>query len=845
MKSILLLNIFFAYTLISVAQQKLQKPGEFLGYEAGERFTPHHRVVDYFEHVATVMPNAELFVYGETYEHRPLVYMVITSQENFNNLEQIRKDNLRRAGLMEGSSTADKKAIIWLSYNVHGNEANSMEASMLTLYDLADVSNTKTQEWLKNTVVIVDPCINPDGRDRYANFYNQWGNNPPNPAPDANEHHEPWPGGRHNHYLFDLNRDWAWTTQIESKKRIKVFNEWLPQVHVDFHEQGYNNPYFFAPAAEPMHEVVSPWQRDFQVMIGKNNAKYFDQHGWLYFTKEVFDLYYPSYGDTYPTYNGAIGMTYEQAGGGSGGLTITTETGDPLTLEDRITHHYTTGLSTIEITSMNATRLVDEYEKYFRENNTNPAATYKTYVIRADNNPDKLRQLTDWMSLHAIRYGHTTSAKTSRGFDYQTQGTSSFNISTEDIIVNIFQPKSRFITTVFEPTSKLSDSLTYDITAWNLLYAYDLNAYALPEKINVGKSYQSKSLDNSDVAKKPYAYIFKYQSVQDVALLTALMKNNVKVRSAEKSFGVEGQMFPAGSLIVTRRNNEAIPDFDDTVIKVANQFDRKVFTAKTGFVEQGKDFGSGGLKYLKAPRIGVIFGQQTYSLSSGEIWHFFEQQIFYPITQIGTDYIKSIDLKRYDVLIIPDGNYKFLDEPMLEQLSAWVTAGGRLIVMSNALNNFADKKGFSLQKYLTDDEKPEEETQVTAYKAGGAFIRYEATERADVAEIISGAIYKISLDNSHPLGFGLRPTYYTLKNNELRFGFLKHGWNVGYFKNNVKPVQGFAGFRANSRLDNSLVFGVENQGAGHVIYMVDNPLFRSFWENGKILFANAVFMVGQ
>jgi hypothetical protein len=190
--------------------------------------------------------------------------------------------------------------------------------------------------------------------------------------------------------MFDLNRDWAWGTQAETQARLKVYNQWMPHVHVDFHEQGHNHPYFFAPAAEPFHEIISKWQREFQVMIGKNNAKYFDEQGWLYFTKEVFDLYYPSYGDTYPTYSGAIGMTYEQ--GGQTGITVTTREGDPLTLKDRLTHHHTTGLSTVEITALNYTRVVDEFEKYFRDNLNNPAASYKTYVIKASNNPDKLEQ---------------------------------------------------------------------------------------------------------------------------------------------------------------------------------------------------------------------------------------------------------------------------------------------------------------------------------------------------------------------------------------------------------------------------------------------------------------------
>lgn len=838
--------IFIALLAVpAIAQQKLLSPKEFLGYELGDRFTRHHRVMEYFSHVADAMPNVTLTPYGETNEYRPLVFAVVTSPENFKNLDQIRVVNLRRAGLAEGSPSADKKAIVWLSYNVHGNESNSMEAAMWTLYELANANNTKTQEWLKNTVVIIDPCLNPDGRDRYANFYNQYGNRIVNPSGDAKEHREPWPGGRANHYLFDLNRDWAWQTQVETKARLKAYHQWMPHVHVDFHEQGYNNPYYFAPAAEPFHEVITDWQREFQVTIGKNNAKYFDEQGWLYFTKEVFDLYYPSYGDTYPTYSGAIGMTYEQAGSGFGGLSITTETGDPLTLKDRLTHHHTAGLSTIEISSLNASRLVNEFEKYFRDNINSPTSPYKTYVIKGDNNPDKLNQLTAWLDSHNIKYGHPSSDKPSRGFDYQTQTTGNVSVTTNDVVVNIYQPKSKFITAVFEPQSKLPDSLTYDVTAWNLLYAYDLKAFALNERINPGKNFQSKAPDNSAVAEKPYAYIFTYQSVKDAEFLGALLQKGIKVRSAELSFSVGGQRYEPGTLIVLRGNNNSVPDFDKTIKNMANQYGRKIYTSSTGFVDKGKDFGSGDVNFLKTPNVAMLVGEQTSSLSAGEIWYFFEQQLHYPVTQIGTDYIKSIDLKKYTVLVVPEGNYRLFDEAFLEQIGSWVAGGGRLIVMDNGVNAFADKKGFGLKLYATDAEKAEAEKKEKEMKQKDALMHYDEAERRQLSSTLSGAIYKVTLDKSHPLAFGLKDTYYSLKTNDFHFAYLENGGNIGVIKGKAKPVQGFAGNAINKKLDNSLIFGVEQKGKGQIVYLVDNPLFRCFWENGKMVFANAVFMVGQ
>ncbi|MEJ7643243.1 MAG: M14 family metallopeptidase [Chryseolinea sp.] len=832
--------------LFSVAwAQKIQSPEEFLGYKLGDRFTRHHRVVEYFKHVADVLPNVELIQYGETYEHRPLVYAVITSRENFEKREEIRLDNLKRTGMIEGTASGDKKPIVWMSYNVHGNEASSLEASMLTLYDLANSENSRTQEWLKNVVVVMDPCINPDGRDRYANFYNQFLNDPPNTDGVAREHREPWPGGRSNHYMFDLNRDWAWQTQLESQQRLLVYNKWMPQIHIDFHEQGINNPYFFAPAAEPLHGVISPWQREFQMMIGKNNAKYFDEKGWLYFTKEVFDLYYPSYGDTYPTYSGAIGMTYEQAGGGYAGLSITTQEGDQLTLKDRLMHHYTSGLSTVEITAANATRVVDEFEKYFRENLTAPAAAYKSYVIKSTNNSDKISKLTQWLDLHGIKYGHPQAAKSTRGYDYQTQTSGVVNINADDIVFNIFQAKSRFITTVFEPQSTLSDSLTYDITAWNLMYAYNLSGLAVTERINVARPYQPIKVDNDNIASNPYAYLFNYQSPKDVEFLAALLKKKIKVRSSTQPFTVGGQSFEAGTLIVTRRNNESQPRFDSTIRSMANAMGRKIFTSTTGFVEKGRDFGSSEVRYIKAPSVAVLMGEQTYSLSAGEIWYYFEQQIHYPITQIGTDYFKTVDFKDYDVLVIPDGNYKMFDESTLDQLSSWVSAGGNLIIIANGLSAFSDKKQFGLKAYTKDTEKTEAEKKEKDLKEKNLLLPYKDAERRQVSDAISGAIYKITLDNSHPLALGLKDSYYSLKTNELRYGFLETGWNVGVMKGKARPVQGFAGARINQKLDNSLTLGVEQKGKGNVIYLVDNPLFRCFWENGKMLFSNAVFMVGN
>ncbi|MBL7825491.1 MAG: zinc carboxypeptidase, partial [Saprospiraceae bacterium] len=434
--------------------QSVKTANEFLPHKIGEKFTPHHWLNAYFEYLAGVSPvTMKLEKYGKTNEDRPLQIAIFSSAENMARLEQIRLNNLRLAGVIDGSGeTSNPVAIVWISMSVHGNEASGSEASMLLAYDLAMQSDAKIREYLKNTVVILDPSLNPDGYDRYTHWNRGVSNLVKNTNPDAREHREPWPGGRVNHYYFDLNRDWAWATQIETQQRLSVYHRWLPHVHPDVHEQGVNDPYYFAPAAEPMHELITPWQRDFQAEIGENNARHFDNHGWLYFTKEVFDLFYPSYGDTYPTFNGAIGMTYEQAGGPRGGRAIQTDNGDTLSLNDRILHHYTTSLSTIEVSSKSAKTLVDNFKSYFQTTSSKPQGTYKSFVVRSSNDPNKVNDFCKLLDLHQIRYGRLGAGMSGvRAFDYVRGQETSVSIQPNDVVISAYQPHSVLVQALLEP----------------------------------------------------------------------------------------------------------------------------------------------------------------------------------------------------------------------------------------------------------------------------------------------------------------------------------------------------------------------------------------------------------
>lgn len=815
----------------SIAAQTVPSPAAYLQYSPGSRFTPYFRVTGYFEEVARHTSSVRLETYGQTYEGRPLMLAVVASPENMAQLDRIREHNLQ---LTKGGGQTSGPVIIWLSYNVHGNEAVSTEAAMKTLYALL----TEKKALLQHAVVIIDPCLNPDGRERYVNFYNAVHSKNADATPFAREHYEPWPGGRSNHYYFDLNRDWAWQTQIESQQRLAQYNRWMPQVHVDFHEQGVDAPYYFAPAAEPLHDAVTAWQRDFQVQIGKHNATYFDARGWLYFTKEQFDLFYPSYGDTYPMYNGAIGMTYEQGGSGRAGLAIVNREGDTLTLADRMEHHYTTGIATIEVSAANAEKLVSEFARYFADARTTPAGDYKTYVVKAAGNPEKLEMLAALLRRNEIDAGFATGNSNADGLNYFTGKTEHFNIEKGDLVVSAFQPRSNLVRVLFEPVSRLTDSVTYDITAWAMPYAYGLPAYAVKQRLQPAVSDAPAEIAGEDASGgNAYAYLAPWNSTKDLKFLAALLNRNVRVRYAEQAFSLNGHTYPSGTLIITKAGNEALGSL---IPALAVQMGVRLVKVPTGFVDKGADFGSDKIRFIRKPKVAVMAGDGVSSLGMGEIWHFFEQQIDYPVTVLNSNSLYNVNWKDLDVLILPDGRYHALsDKAVADRLKDWVQGGGKLIALEDAVSQLAEGDwGFKLKK---EEEKKEDEKK-DPYKD---LKPYANRERESVSQFIPGAIYKVAMDKTHPLAFGYPDYYYTLKQNDKLVEYLPSGgWNVGVLKKD-NYLTGFVGAQTKAKLKDGLIFGVRSMGRGEVVLMVDNPLFRSFWENGKLLFGNAVFLVGQ
>lgn len=817
------------------AQATLRSPDQFLPHRLGDQFTPHHMLTDYFEYLAANAPTTmKLERYGSTNEARPLQVAYFSSPENIARLERIRLNNIRLTGMAKDRMMPDMTnapAVVWLNMSVHGNEPSGSEGSMLLAWQLATQSEADLREWLKNTVVIIDPSSNPDGYDRYSSWYRMAANTLKNPHGKSREHDEPWPGGRPNHYYFDLNRDWAWATQTETRQRLELFHNWMPHVVADVHEQYIDDPYYFAPAAEPMHAFITTWQRDFQIKMGENHARYFDKNGWLYFSSEVFDLLYPSYGDTYPMFNGSIGMTYEQAGHGVAGRAIITANGDTLTLHDRIAHHLTTCRSTIEMASKHARELVDNFRMFYAKGLQEPPGQYGAFVIKATNDPNRIQTLCKLLDRHRIQYGRAGATTSARGFDYISGKDGAYTVQPDDIVISAYQPKAVLTQVLFEPAPYISDSLTYDITAWSLPFAHGLDAFAAKQRIDPKKAYEPYKAPEAVISTAPYAWCVQRRSMAEFTWVSQLTDKGVKIRYATEAFNAADQQFEMGTLIINRADNRNLEStLDDLVKTAAAQSNVKLYPIYSGTIGKGPDMGSAKYKLLNAPAVAVLYGEEVDENAFGSVWYFFEQELGYPVDMVRFDKVNEVSLQGINTLIVPNGGYRF-NERTLDFLREWVSDGGRIIAFDGGTKSLADKDGFELSTKTDDKKDPDGKPEP---------VPYQNAERHHISDQLPGAIVKTIVDPSHPISYGLGGSFYSLKTNSTAYQ-MNTKLNAPIRIDEAVEVFGFVGSRVKPQLQNTPVVAVQNLGNGSVVYFADNPLFRSFWEVGKLVFANALF----
>ena len=830
-----IVSFLFVMILGATLQAQIKSPSEFLP-NYGKQITFYHQTEAYFGHLVKESSFIKHQVYGQTNEERNLNVYFVSTPENLANLDQIRNNNLSAIGLSnQKNQKIGDKLIVWISFSVHGNEYAGMESAMTVAYELLNPANKETKEWLKNTIVILDPCENPDGLSRYANWLREISGKKTHPGLSDREHMEVWPGGRYNHYIFDLNRDWAWQTQIESQKRIALYNQWMPQVHADIHEMGYESPYFFPPSAEPLHEFIDQYQKDFHFSLGKNIAAKFDKENWLYNTRERFDLFYPSYGDTYPTYNGAVGMTLEQGGIGAG-REIKLANGSHLTTKDRLTHHAKAVLTIIETASNQSDQLLKGFRGFMTNSRKKAKGVYATYVMK--NNP-KSEQLVELLKKNGIEYSYANASQKSIGFNYKTKKDNAFSIEPNDLIIKADQPRGVMTQVLFEPNQKLNDSLSYDITAWDLPLAYGIDGYALKNSLAINTK---PSIDRKElmVPEKVYAFHIPWNNRTSAKVVSLLLQNGINVRTAAQKAVFGDVTVEAGGLIVSKGDNPTILNFEKTVSDIIKtKTDYNYLTS--GFSVNARDLGGENFSLIKKPKILLLSGKGVNPTEFGAVWHYLDEVIQYPTSIVDVSNIGRIDWSEFNTLILADGNYNFSDD-LKSQVTDWIKKGGKVIAMNEALGLFENNDNYALRVFATEEDKTKAETEAKEKELKSRLFDFHNNERRLISSSIPGAIIENTLDTSHPLSFGLGNSYFSLKTDSRKYSLLTKASNVIYVPKNYSSY-GFVGYNLKKKLQETVTFAVEKKEKGTVIYMIDNPLFRGFWENGILLFSNALFQV--
>lgn len=791
--------------------------------QAQVRYHWHYEVAQWADSLAAASDRVALMNYGTTPERRPLQLLAFGLPEHIAALDAIRSNQQARAEGRPTDERFDELAVVWLSYDVHGNEASCTEAALEVMAELADPESDRASAWLERLIVLVDPCLNPDGHDRFVHFVEQRSTSPLNPEPAEWSHVEPWPGGRVNHYLFDLNRDWAWARQPETQARLAMYNAWLPHVHGDFHEMGYNSPYYFAPAAAPYHELITPWQRRFQELVGEAAAADFDARGERYFTREDFDLFYPSYGDTYPIFRGAIGMTYEQGGGPRSAAAVRLENGKVLDLAHRVKNHVHSSFALLDVCAGQTPTLLAESDAYFARSRAGAPGAFGAYILPADQ--PQLTELLPFLDQHGIAYGHAPAPKKAMpGYDYLQAERRPVTWNAGDWIIPANQPHGGLVQALMDPQPLLEDSLTYDITAWALPYAYGIACYGVEAPLEIERAPLNPEA-SGDLAPSAYGCAIVPNTAAARAFIARCSEAGLAGRLLTKPSSLNGHDLPAGT-VVFLQDDQTLADWTDA-LNAVSRTGVPLIALNSGFASAGVDLGSDAVRWMGTPRIAVLGGASTRALSLGEIWWHFERE--WGVAPTILDGERLPDLSAWDVIVLPDG----VRGDALQDVEAFAMEGGTVIALGDAVRSVARWESTELTSVQSRPDVPEDALAVP----------HADRSRHWASRSIEGAIYALRIDATHPIAFLEGERGFVLKQGTDVWLPLADGTNVAVYAED-RPISGHAGHFAAPELAGRLAIGVESVGRGQVVYFMDNPLFRGFWEEGKAYFDRAVLFSG-
>jgi hypothetical protein len=807
--------------------EKVTKPKDFLGFEVGEWTVDYEQLVRYFQELAATSPRVKFEVFGRSYEKRPQVLLTISSPENLSMLESIQAERQKLRDPNSNVNYETLPVVFQAGYSVHGNEASGINSALLAAYHFAAAKELESD--LKNMVVLIDPALNPDGYSRYASWVNSHRSMNLNGDPNTRELTEAWPGGRGNHYWFDLNRDWLLVQHPESQNRVAKFQQWLPNIYLDYHEMGSNNTFFFQPAIPSRdHPLIPKSIIDMTEKIAQFHVAEFDKLGSLYYTRESFDEYYFGYGSTYPDIQGSVGILFEQAS--SRGHLQETRFG-PLTFAFTIRNQFRAAMSSFEA----ARKMRPEFNKlmhdFYKEAKSLAASdTEKAYIFGAAEDPARGFHLADILRQHQINVFQLNEDITVNGVVFKKE---------QSYIVPTEQPQYRLIKAMFEVRNEFRDSLFYDVSAWTLPMSFNLDHAALSSKVynlaNVSPIGADFTMKKGTVTAtgESYAYAFGWENYYAPKAAYALAHKGYLVRVSHEPITLPNNMtLKRGSILVGLRHDAkpgAALELSKDLQELAGRTGITVHAINSGYTG-GYNLGSPSISVLEKPAIAVLVGNGVNSLEAGEIWHLLDTRMDIPITLLPVERIGSADLDRYNVLVMPNGGYNSLSKSDTEKIKSWIASGNTLIARGNALNWLSSQEIAKLA--FKEEPKADSSKQVS----------YADFAENTGAKLTSGTIFNATIDTSHPIGYGFSSgKLYVFRNNNLFLEPAKNPYANPVLYTSQPLASGYVHPENLEKVKNTASVQIKRVGSGRIVAFVDNPNFRAIWFGTNKLFLNAVF----
>ena len=793
-------------------------PRDVLGYTVGERHTRPDEVVRYLEAVAAASPRVAVGVHGTTYEGRRLVHAVVTAPENAARLGAIQAANVALSETPRSVGDADlatMPVVVYQGYSVHGNEASGTEAALVWLYHLA-AGQGEVDEQLRDAVVLLDPMLNPDGRDRFADWVNGQRGGAPTADPRDREHVEPWPQGRTNHYLFDLNRDWLPTELRESQARQAWWHSWRPQVSTDHHEMGSEATFFFQPGIPSRDNPRTPSATvALTGEIATYHAAELDRVGSLYYSEESFDDFYYGKGSTYPDVNGAVGILFEQAS--SRALRRDTDAHGVLTYAETVRNQLATSVSTLRAAVAMRSRLLRHARDFYASTDRSGA-----YLVALDDRRTRAQAMAQALARSRVRVYDLAQDVTAEGRTFRAG---------QAWAVPLDQPQGRLVRAAMERTLEYTDSLFYDVSAWTFPLAYGATVAEVSRAPRLGAEV-TPAFDGGRVVggRARVAYAVPWTRYFAPRALRRMHDAGLRVRLArspfEASAGGARQPFDRGTLVVQTRQGDVPPDTVHAVVARAAALDHvEAFALDTGLTPSGNDLGSRDWPVLTRPRLALLAGEGTSPYGVGEVWHLLSERFGQEVSLLDPAALPPLD--GYTTLVLANGAYGSLGDADAERIADWVRGGGVAVGIQGGARWLAPHLLASpLRDALPDS---------TAYP-------YAERDGARGAQALGGAILDLRLDPTHPLAYGYGPSVPVFKSGAAVFrpDSTQSGVDVGRYAD-VPVLSGYASAAVRARLSGAAALRAARVGRGRVVLMDFDPAFRAFWYGTDGLLLNAVY----